>query len=77
MELRWMILLQRKGTDQPVLIGSFERPVNGATPADFGLSFAEGRQLLAALQQLVTQGQINAYDKLRRNCREATYSKVG
>jgi len=70
MELRWKILLQRQGTDEPVSICSFKRPVNGATPADFGLSFAEGRQLLAALQQLVTQEQINAYDKLRRNCRE-------
>jgi hypothetical protein len=77
MELRWMILLHRQGTDQPVSIGSFERPVIGATPADFGLSFAEGRQLLAALQQLVTQDRINAYDKLRRNCPEVTYSKFG
>lgn len=77
MELRWMILLQRQGTDQPVSVGSFEGPVNGATPADFGLSFAEGCQLLAASRQFVTQDQINAHDKLRWNCRETTYSKVG
>jgi hypothetical protein len=70
MELHWKILLQRQGTDQPVPICSVKRPVNGATPADFGLSLAEARQLLATLQQLVTQDQINAYDKLRRNCRE-------
>jgi hypothetical protein len=70
MELRWKILLQRQGMDETVSVGSIKRQVNGATPADFGLSLAEGRQLLAALQQLVAQDQINAYDKLRRNCRE-------
>ncbi|MCC8396876.1 hypothetical protein LJ656_30300 [Paraburkholderia sp. MMS20-SJTR3] len=70
MELRWKIFVQRQGTDEPASICSFNRPVNGATPADFGLSLTEGRQLLEALQQLVAQDQINAYDKLRRNCRE-------
>jgi hypothetical protein len=57
-------------TDQPVPICSVKRPVNGATPVDFRLSLAEARQLPATLQQLVTHDQINAYDKLRRNCRE-------
>ena len=77
MELRWKILLQRQGTDETVPVGSVSRPVNGATPADFGLSLAEGRQLLAALQQCVAQDQINAYDKLRRNCRECgSYRRV-
>src|SRR3954454_22483155 len=70
MELRWKILLQRQGTDETVPVCPVKRPVNGATPADFGLSLAEARRLLATLQQLVAQDQINAYDKLRRNCRE-------
>lgn len=51
MELRWKILLQRQGIDQPVSIGSFERPVNGATPADFGWFFAEGRWCVQLLLQ--------------------------
>jgi hypothetical protein len=54
MELRSKILLQRQGTDETVPICSVKHPVNGATPADFGMSLAEGRQLLATLQQLVT-----------------------
>jgi len=37
----------------------------------------EGRQILAALQQLVAQDQINAYDRLRRNCRECgSYRRI-
>ncbi|MEZ0606333.1 hypothetical protein ACAX43_30030 [Paraburkholderia sp. IW21] len=68
MELRWKILLQRPGTDETVPVCSVTPPSERRDPADFGLSLAEGRQLLATLQKLVTRDQINAYDKLRREC---------
>ncbi|SEK13178.1 hypothetical protein SAMN05192539_106421 [Paraburkholderia diazotrophica] len=69
MELHWKIYLERQGTGERVTVCAVRRRVEGATIADFGLSLAEGRQLLAALQQRVAQDQIRAYDALRRPCR--------
>jgi hypothetical protein len=69
MELHWKICLERQETGERVTVGAARRPVEGAAIADFGLSLAEGRQLLTALQQLVAQDQIRAYDVLRRTCR--------
>jgi len=77
MKLGWNILLQRQGTSDTIAVCTVQRPLIDATPADFGLSLAEGRQILAALQQLVAQDQINAYDRLRRNCRECgSYRRI-
>ncbi|WP_028215029.1 ISKra4 family transposase [Paraburkholderia mimosarum] len=77
MKLGWNILLQRQGTSDTIAVCTVQRPLIDATPADFGLSLVEGRQILAALQQLVAQDQINAYDRLRRNCRECgSYRRI-
>ena len=69
MDLQWTIFVQRVGTDDPIAVGTVERPVKCATVADFGLSISEGRKLLANLQQIVAQSQIRAYDEHRRRCR--------
>ena len=69
MELQWTIYLKRSGNAEAVQLATFDRPAIGATPADFGLSISEARQLLAALQQAVAQDQICAYDARRRCCR--------
>jgi hypothetical protein len=57
------------GASELVKVGSVERPIDGATIADFGLSISEGRKLLARLQQVVAQDQAMAYDQRRRRCR--------
>jgi hypothetical protein len=69
MDLQWTVSVQRRGAPDTVALGIFQRPVKGATAADFGLSIAEGRELLAALQQVVAQDQIRAYDADCRCCR--------
>lgn len=69
MDLQWTIFVQRVGTYESIAVGTVERPGNGATFADFGLSISEGRKLLANLQQIVAQSQIKAYDEHRRRCR--------
>jgi len=74
---KWNILLQRQGTSDTITVCTVQRPLIDATPADFGLSLVEGRQILAALEQLVAQDQINAYDRLRRNSRECgSYRRI-
>jgi hypothetical protein len=69
MDLQWTVYVQRRGAHDVVPLGIFQRPVTDATVADFGLSIAEGRELLAALQQVVAQDQIRAYDAESRCCR--------
>ncbi|KAE8757297.1 hypothetical protein FSO04_24845 [Paraburkholderia madseniana] len=66
MDMHWTIYLQRDGADENVPLARFQRPLEGATPADSGLSMSEARSLLSSLQQVVAQGQIRAYDCLRR-----------
>jgi hypothetical protein len=70
MELQWTVFVQQQGGTacEPVAVGTFKRRVDGATPADFGLSLAEGRALVQGVQLQVVQGQINAYDARRRCC---------
>jgi hypothetical protein len=36
MDMHWMIYLQREGVDEKVLLAKFQRPLEGATRADFG-----------------------------------------
>jgi hypothetical protein len=70
--LKWRILVQVEGIEgrrELREVACFERPLDGAMPADFGLSLAEGQELLRQLQTLVTQDQIRAYDGSRRHCR--------
>ncbi|KAE8756193.1 MULTISPECIES: ISKra4 family transposase [Paraburkholderia] len=69
MDMHWTIYLQRDGADENVPLARFQRPLEGATPADFGLSMSEARSLLSSLQQVVAQDQIRAYDARRRRCR--------
>ena len=77
MHLRWTVYVRQHGSEDAVQLATFRRPVDGATAADFGLSVAEGRQLLVALQRTVAQGQIYAYDKRRRRCRHCgSYRRI-
>ncbi len=69
MDLQRTSFVQRVGTDDPIAIGTVERPIRGATFADFGRSISEGRTILANLQQIVAQSQIRAYDEHQRRCR--------
>ena len=65
MELEWTVFVKRRGSNEAVPIGSFQRPVKTAKPADFGLSIPEGRALLNALQKEIEQDQVRAYDAHR------------
>jgi hypothetical protein len=51
--MHWTIYLHRDGTDEKVPLARFQRPLEGATPADFGLSMSEARSLLSSLQHVV------------------------
>lgn len=69
MDIHWTIYLQRDGTDEKVPLATFQRPLEGATLADFGLSMSEGKSLLSSLQHAMVHDQIRAYDARRRCCR--------
>jgi hypothetical protein len=69
MDMHWTIYLQRDGADEKAPLARFQRPLEGATQADFGLSMSEGKCLLSSLQHVVAQDQIRAYDAQRRRCR--------
>ncbi|SOE53815.1 hypothetical protein SAMN05446635_0603 [Burkholderia sp. OK233] len=75
MDLQRTVYLQRRGAHDIVPLVSIQRPVAGATIADFGLSIVEGRMLLVALQQVVAQEQIRTYGTDRRCCTHATVRK--
>lgn len=55
MDPQWTVCGQHGKTGKLVTVGSVDRPIDGATVADFGLSIPEGRALLTSLQQLVAQ----------------------
>lgn len=72
MQMKWTIFIRYEGPgarDALQEIGTFERPADSATAADFGLARAEGQALLTSLQSVVTQQQVYAYDERRRHCR--------
>jgi hypothetical protein len=69
MDLQWTIYLQKHDDGERLPIGSFRRKVDGAVAADFGLSLAEAREMLVALQHAVVHDQIVAFDAQRRHCR--------
>jgi hypothetical protein len=69
MDMHWTIYLQRDGADEKVPLARFQRPLEGATQADFGLSMSEGKSLISNLQHVVAQDQIHVYDAQRRRCR--------
>lgn len=69
MEMGWTVYLQSHDSTEAIPLATFKRPVDRAAAADFGLSTAEGRELLVALQNAVAQRQIHAYDVSRRRCR--------
>ena len=69
MNMNWTVYLQSHHGSEAVPLATFKRPVDAAAPADFGLSIAEGRELLVALQNAVAQRQIDAYDVSRRRCK--------
>ena len=69
MDIRWTVWVQREGSGERVPLVRFRRPVDTATVSDFGLSIAEGRLLLRALQTTIAQDQVVEYDLQRRHCR--------
>lgn len=69
MDMQWTIYVRRHDGNDAVPLTTFQRALSGSTVADFGLSIVEGRELLSALQQLVVEDQIRAYDTDRRCCR--------
>jgi hypothetical protein len=50
MDMHWTIYQQRDGGDEKVPLARFQRPLEGAAPADFGLSMSEAGSLLSSLQ---------------------------
>ena len=71
MTISWTISVtckNKSGPSSTVAIAKFSRPLDKATPADFGLSLVEARTMLSNLQQYVAQTQIRAYDVRHRNC---------
>ena len=69
MDLQWTVYVQRQGDFDQVPLATFQRPLAAAAVSDFGLSMSEGRDLLRALQGVVAQDQIVAYDIHWRYCR--------
>jgi len=77
MDLQWIVYVQRQGSCDRVPLATLERALATATAGDFGLSIHEGRTLLAALQGVVAQDQIVAYDIHRRYCRHCgSYRRI-
>jgi hypothetical protein len=71
MQMQWEVYVKQHGTvehESDVPLATFKRRIDGATAADFGLSLAEARQLLAKLQQVVMQSQVRTYDHTQRHC---------
>lgn len=68
MDILWTVFVRKNGTPGETALATFRRPVDEATVGDFGLSIAESRKLLIALQHQVAQDQIVAYDLHRRHC---------
>ena len=69
MQMKWTILIrcEGQGSDREQQeVGRYERPVDKATSADFGLARAEGQALLTSVQRDVTQQQVYTYDERRR-----------
>jgi hypothetical protein len=58
MDMHWTIYLQRDGADEKVPLARFQRPLEEAAQADFGLSMSEGKRLLSSIQHVVAQDQI-------------------
>ena len=69
MDMEWTIYVGRHDIEDAIALTTIRRTTRDATSADFGLSINEGRELLKALQHLVAQDQIEAYDGERRRCR--------
>ena len=66
--MKWTVFVQQSGSAVQVPLATFERPLEKAAPGDFGQSILEGRELLKALQTVVAQDQVVAYDLQRRCC---------
>ena len=49
MDMHLTIYLQQDGADEKAPLARFQRPLEGAPPADFGLSMSEARSLLSSL----------------------------
>jgi hypothetical protein len=69
--MRWRVLLEVKGADGEVVTRELlagARHSTDATPATVGLSLAESKATLAALQHHLVQLQAAAHCERRRYC---------
>ncbi len=69
--MRWRVLLEMTGTDGVTVtheVSAGARQADDAAPATVGLSLAEGKATLAALQHRLVQMQAAAHCERRRRC---------
>jgi hypothetical protein len=77
MDMKWTAFVQQQGSSVRVPLATLQRPLETATPSDFELSICEGRELLGALQSVVAQDQIVAYDLQHRRSRHCgSYRRI-
>src|SRR5215218_5359017 len=69
--MQWRIMLELAGSDgtpQMHEVGAGERSPTGHTAATLGLSLAEGKAILAALQRSLVAAQAEEHCRRRRRC---------
>ena len=69
--MKWRIMLELAGPDgtpQMHEVGAGERSPTGHAAATLGLSLAEGRAILAALQRSLVAAQVDEHCRNRRRC---------
>src|SRR5215207_11431200 len=69
--MRWRMMLEVAGADgtrQVHEVGAGERTPAGHTAAALGLSLAEGKAVLAALQRYLVAAQVEEHCRSRRRC---------
>src|SRR5215218_8631334 len=69
--MKWRIMLELAGSDstpQMHEVGAGERSATGHTAATLGLSLAEGKAILAAVQRHLVTAQVDEHCRSRRRC---------
>lgn len=71
MSIRWTVsvTVQQDGhPDETHELARLSRPLSNPSMGDFGLSLREGHAITNALQRIVAQSQVYAYDRALRHC---------
>ncbi len=69
--MKWRIMLELAGSDgapQMHEVSAGERSPTGYAAAALGLSLAEGKVILAALQRHLVEAQVDEHCRSRRRC---------